>query len=73
MSSLVCAFGKGVKRFKSNYLNLLFERWHIGVSTFTSFFNFSYNSFKLEQSDSIDLTASFSLKPSFGEQKIPKR
>ena len=68
ISGLVCAFGKGVGSFGGNYLNLLFEHQDVGISTFIGLFNFSCNSFKLGQSDSIDFSASFSPKLSFGEQ-----
>ncbi len=73
MSSLVCVFDKGVKRYKSNYLDLSFEHQDVKVGTFTGFFDFSCNSFKLGQSNSIDFSASFLLKLFFDEQQIPKR
>ena len=73
ISSLVCIFGKEVKRFRSNYLDLLFERQDIKVSTFINLFNFSYSNFKLGQNDNIDFSVNFPLKPSFDEQQIPKR
>ncbi len=73
MGSLICAFGKGVRKFKSNYLDLSFERQDIGIGTFTGLSNSSCNSFKLGQSDSIDFSANFPPKLSFGEQQIPKK
>ncbi len=39
MSSLVCAFGKRIRRFRSNYLDLLFERQNIEVDIFTGLLN----------------------------------
>ncbi len=71
MSSLVYIFGKGMRRFRSNYLDLLHKRQDIRVIIFTSLFNFSYNSVKLEQNDTIDFSKSFLLKLSLGEQWIP--
>ena len=73
MNGLVCVFSKGVGSFRGNYLNLLFERQDVGISIFTGLSNFNSSSFKLEQSDGINFSASFLLKLSFGKQQIPKR
>lgn len=68
MNNLICIFGKKVRSFKGNYLNLLFECQDIGINTFTNLSNFNSSSFNLRQSNNINFSANFFPKNFFDGQ-----